>query len=205
MTSRPEPTGPPEATGLILAGGRSSRFGRDKLAEPYLGMPLLHHTVLRVAEVCGEIVVALAFGAPEPELPPGPSVRVARDATEGEGPLAGVRAGLDAARSGPVLIVAGDMPRLGVPVLRELLRTAAATGAAAVALRDRDRVRPVPSVVDAVRASEVAASMLRSGRRRLGELLEELDVRAIDEAAWRALDPEGATLFDVDEPGDLST
>ena len=31
----------PTVTGLVLAGGRSSRFGRDKLAEPIDGRPLL--------------------------------------------------------------------------------------------------------------------------------------------------------------------
>lgn len=205
MNIPPKATGPTEATGLVLAGGRSSRFGRDKLAERYLGMPILHHAVLRLAEVCGEIVVALAPEASEPDLPEGIPVRFTRDAKEGEGPLAGVHAGLGLVPSGPVLIVAGDMPRLGVPVLRELLRTAATTAAAAVALLDGGSVRPVPSVVDAERAREVADSMLRSGRRRLVELLEELDVQGIDEGLWRALDPEGATLFDVDEPGDLMT
>ena len=35
----------PTVTGLVLAGGRSSRFGRDKLAEPIDGRPLLWHAI----------------------------------------------------------------------------------------------------------------------------------------------------------------
>ena len=35
-------TGLPEVAGVVLAGGRSTRFGRDKLSEPYRGMPMLH-------------------------------------------------------------------------------------------------------------------------------------------------------------------
>ncbi len=81
--------------GIVLAGGRSSRFGSDKLAAEREGVPLLHHAVLRVAEVADDVVVVLAPGASGAGLPPG--VRVANDPTEGEGPLAGLHAGLLAA------------------------------------------------------------------------------------------------------------
>ncbi|MGH2589524.1 MAG: molybdenum cofactor guanylyltransferase, partial [Actinomycetota bacterium] len=113
--------GLPEATGVVLAGGRSTRFGRDKLAEPYLGMPLLHHAVLRLAEVCGDVVVVVAPDAVDPALPVGVPVRVARDATEGEGPLAGVYAGLLAVTTDVALVAGGDMPDLQTPVLLEML------------------------------------------------------------------------------------
>ena len=44
----------------MLAGGRSTRFGTDKLAAELHGLPLLHHPVLRLAEVCAEVVVVIA-------------------------------------------------------------------------------------------------------------------------------------------------
>ncbi|MDQ3209832.1 MAG: NTP transferase domain-containing protein, partial [Actinomycetota bacterium] len=56
-------------SGIVLAGGRSSRFGvDDKLAATYDGMPLLHHPVLRLAEITGDVVVVLAPDAPEPAM-----------------------------------------------------------------------------------------------------------------------------------------
>ena len=57
-------------------------------------MPLLHHAVIRVAEITGDVVVVLAPDAPEPSLPPGMPVRFVHDPREGEGPLAGAVAGL---------------------------------------------------------------------------------------------------------------
>ena len=80
------------ATGIVLAGGRSTRFGSDKLAALVDGVPLLHHPVLRLAEVCREVLVVVAPGAPDPALPLAAPVRLVRDATEGRGP-AGRRAG----------------------------------------------------------------------------------------------------------------
>ncbi|MDQ4107421.1 MAG: NTP transferase domain-containing protein, partial [Actinomycetota bacterium] len=73
--------------GVVLAGGRSRRFGRDKLAEFYGGRPLLQHPVSRLLEVCDRVVVVLAADAADPPMPPETPVEFARDAIEGEGPL----------------------------------------------------------------------------------------------------------------------
>lgn len=187
----------------MLAGGRSTRFGRDKLAEPYRGAPLLHHAVLRLAEVCDEVVVVLAPNVPEPSLPPGARRRVVRDPVEGGGPLVGVAAALAAVDTELALVAAGDMPELRAAVLREMLTVAAEAPAEAVALRDGEHVRPLPCVLRVERAAAVAAALLASGRRALTDLLDALRVAAIDEATWHALDPERRTLVDVDEPSDL--
>ena len=190
-------------TGLVLAGGRSSRFGRDKLAEPYRGAPILHHVVLRLAEVCGEVVVVLAPETPEPSMPLGAPVRFARDVDEGEGPLAGTYAGLHAVRTEHALLAGGDMPEMRTAVLLEMLRIADEAPVDAIALRDGDRVRPLPVVLRVGIATQLAHPLLHEGRRRLRDLLDAMRVAVIDEKTWLALDPERRTVFDVDEPADL--
>jgi molybdopterin-guanine dinucleotide biosynthesis protein A len=187
----------------VLAGGRSSRFGRDKLAEPYRGMPLLHHAVLHLGEVCDEVVVVIAPNVPDPGLPLGVAARVVRDATEGEGPLAGASAGLMATHTEVALLVGGDMPEMRPAVLLELLRVLAEAHVDAAALHDGERTRPMPSALRTGPARDAAHALLHSGARRLGDLLDVLRVAAIDEATWRALDPEGVTLHDIDRPEDL--
>ncbi|MGZ8611613.1 MAG: molybdenum cofactor guanylyltransferase [Actinomycetota bacterium] len=193
----------PDATGIVLAGGRSTRFGGDKLAASYRGSTILGSTIDRVAEVCADVVVVLASEG-EPDVPLGPGVRIARDAASGEGPLAGARAGLAAATGELALIVGGDMPDLQVAVLRSLVAAAGDPAVQAVALHDGERVRPLPCVVRVRPAVEAADALLGAGRRRLRELLDALRVASVGEAAWRLLDADGRTLFDVDEPGDLA-
>lgn len=187
----------------MLAGGRSSRFGRDKLAATYRGMPLLHHAVARLGDVCGEVVVVLAPGAAAPEPPAGVAVRLARDEEEGQGPLAGAAAGLRAANSELALVVGGDMPDLQVRVLLEMVRTLADSSATAVVLHDGDRPRPLPLAVRRAEGLAVAERLLEAGRRRLRDLLEELPVEIVGAAVWAELDPERRSLVDVDVPGDL--
>lgn len=187
-------------TGVVLAGGRSSRFGRDKLAEPYRGEPILHHTLGRVGAVCGEIVLVLAPDAPEPA---GLSVRIARDPEPYEGPLAGAHAGLLAVRTELALLVGGDMPGLVPEVVDAMLALARATRAEAVALLDAGRPRPLPILVRVGPAVRAAGELLASGRRRLRELLGALEAAVVEEATWTALDPLRRSLVDVDVPGDL--
>ena len=186
----------------MLAGGGSVRFGRDKLAEQYHGAPLLHHAVLRLAEVCDDVVVVLAPGSDTTGLPP--AVRAAFDPTSGEGPLAGLQAGLlSVAAADLVIVSAGDMPDLRVPVLLEMLRVAGEADVDAVALAEGDRFRPLPCVVHPAAAADAAHSLLHAGSRRLRDVLTALRTAIIDEATWTALDPDRRTLFDIDEPGDL--
>jgi molybdenum cofactor guanylyltransferase len=196
-------TGLPEVTGVVLAGGRSTRFGRDKLAEPYRGMPMLQHAILRLGEVCSEVIVVLAPNVPEPSMPIGAPARFARDPTEGQGPLAGAHAGLLAVATELALLTGGDMPDLQTRVLLEMLQVAGEAGVDAVALQDGDRFGPLPSVVRTAKALEVAHALLHDGRRAIRDLLDALRLAVIDEPTWLTLDPERRTHFDVDEPSDL--
>jgi molybdopterin-guanine dinucleotide biosynthesis protein A len=166
-------------------------------------MRLLHHVVLRLAEVCDDVVVVIAPDAIEPPLPLGAPARVVRDAREGEGPLAGAYTGLSAARTELALMAGGDMPDLQTPVLLEMVKVAAEAPVEAVVLADGGRFRPLPAVLRVARAHDAAHALLDSGRRRLRDLLDALRVAIVDEETWHALDSERRTLFDVDEPSDL--
>jgi molybdopterin-guanine dinucleotide biosynthesis protein A len=166
-------------------------------------MPLLHHVVLRLAEVCDEVVVVIAPEGVEPPLPLGAPARVLRDAREGEGPLAGAYTGLSAVRAELALIAGGDMPELRTPVLLEMLKVAGEAPVEAVVLADGEGFRPLPAVVRVSSARDATHVLLDSGRRRLRDLLDALRIAIVDEPTWHALDAERRTLFDVDEPSDL--
>jgi len=187
----------------VLAGGRSRRFGRDKLAEEYRGRPLLHHPVQRLHDVCGEVIVVLSPDVDEPPMPSGIHVMFARDADPDRGPLAGVAAGLKASEADRALIAGGDMPDLQADVLREMLRASRETGAVAVTLSDGGVTKPLPCVLVVDPAAEAVAALLGSGRSSLHDLLGAVRTVVVDEPSWTALDPEKRTLSDVDEPADL--
>jgi molybdopterin-guanine dinucleotide biosynthesis protein A len=186
---------------VILAGGRSSRFGRDKLAEPVDGRALLDHVVEAVRPYVSEILVIAAPGA-TPALPLGTTL--VHDPVAFEGPLAGLLSGLRAAAEPVVLVVGGDMPSLVGAVLDSMLAPLDSAGVEAVVLEHEGRPRPLPMALRRDRALATAERLLDTGERRLRALPEKLTARAIPEEAWRALDPDGLTIRDIDTQADLA-
>ncbi len=192
----------PERVGaIVLAGGRSSRFGRDKLAEPVGGRPMLDRAVDAVGVVATDIVVVRAPGMSRSLSP---EVTIAHDPRAFEGPLAGLAAGLVALDPSVrrAIVVGGDMPSLVPRVLDRMLDEL--VSADVVVLETDDGRRPLPMAIHPVVVRPVIVRLLAGGERRLRALLTEVRVVALDQASWRQDDPEGASLRDVDVPEDLS-
>jgi len=103
-------------TGVILAGGKSRRMGQDKLSLKVGGTPLLNRVYKTLASCCEDILVvnegghALAGARLIPDLRPGR-----------QGPLAGIEAGLLAARYQRIFVAAGDVPFLTSSFVEYLL------------------------------------------------------------------------------------
>jgi len=86
----------------VLAGGESRRMGRDKLVLEVGGVPLLRRVRDALLARCAEVIV-VGGGAVRLE-----GVRRIPDERRGLGPLAGMEAGLAAARNRTVFVAAGD-------------------------------------------------------------------------------------------------
>jgi molybdopterin-guanine dinucleotide biosynthesis protein A len=198
-------------TGIVLAGGRASRFGADKLSAEINGRPLLHHAILAVATVADEVVVVIGADAARPSLPADAAVRVrvTRDAIADRGPLAGLAAGLAVARGRLAILVGGDQPSLSPALLDELLlwldSPAGSEALDAVALAEDGQIRPLPAALRVSTVRPAVAAMLAGDGLSLVGLLERLRVGTLEPERWRVLDPYGASLRDVDTPEDLPT
>ena len=188
---------------IVLAGGRSSRFGRDKLAEPIDGRPLLDRAIAAVQAVASDVVV-VAAPASNPAVPEG--VLLARDPVAFEGPLAGLSAGLaelDLVVE-RVVVVAGDMPSLVPAVLMRLLDTIESGPDAAILGHDGE-APPLPMALRRGPAERAVGRLRGSGERRLRAVAQALDAEVIPESTWRQDDATAATLRDIDTPDDLPT
>ena len=205
MTGQARPEAPAAASGIVLAGGRSSRFGGDKLAARIGDSTLLELAVAAVGAVSTEVIVVLAVGD-ERELPAA-SVPIGRavDPEPFGGPLVGLLAGLEAAREPVAIVVGGDMPTLAPDVLRLLIRalTAREGSRDAAVLVQRGDARPLPCAVRNGTATLAARRLLGDGERSLRALIRSINALSVAEADWRPLDPTAATLLDIDVPGDL--
>lgn len=82
--------------GLVIAGGRSVRFGSEKACALLGGKPLLLWAVERLGSACSVVAVNARPGTEAEKLARARGLAVLHDAAgDASGPLAGVRAGLE--------------------------------------------------------------------------------------------------------------
>lgn len=210
----------PPLTVAVLAGGRGRRFGGDKLAARIGDRSVLARTIDRVTPLGPVVVVgdrllpadcrgrpALPDAAPPHRPAPGRPGRVrtvdAPDLTGGQqtagddglGPLAGIVAALEAARTPLIAVVAGDMPHADPNLLQAL----------AADWHDEVAVVPVgasgPQPLHAVWATghtDAVRSAFDAGQRSPLALLRRLDCRLVP------VDDRGGWADDVDTHEDLA-
>lgn len=109
-------------TGIVLAGGRSSRLGIDKASLLVAGETLLKRVVVALTQITQDIVVVKATNQPLPTLPK--KVRIVEDLLPDRGPLGGLYTGLEYSTSTHAFVVGCDMPLLNPSLLQDLLSKA---------------------------------------------------------------------------------
>lgn len=168
-----------QATLLVLAGGESRRMGRAKAWLEVGETSLLRWVAQRLAPAFTEVVVS--FAEPE-QVEQHVPYRLVFDRKPSAGPLAGLEAGLSAARNEVVFAVACDMPY----VTQELAEMAVAASSGCDAAMPRLDGRPEPACA-AYRKSALPAitRALDAGRYRAADLAENLDVTWLED-----LDPD---------------
>ncbi|HXD06380.1 MAG TPA: molybdenum cofactor guanylyltransferase MobA [Burkholderiaceae bacterium] len=191
---------PSEITGLVLAGGRGSRMGGvDKGLQPYRGMPLALHALLRLSAQVGQIMINAnrnlsayeSFGVPVwPDALP-----------DYAGPLAGFLTGLERCETPFLVTVPCDTPEFPLDLVERL--------GAALAAGDHDiAMARSPATADAPAQVQPVFCLLRS------QLLESLvkfttaGGRKIDlwTAQHRCVEvdfPDAAAFFNANTPGEL--
>lgn len=181
--------------GLVLAGGHSRRFGRDKAALEVDGEVLLARTVALVSPFVEELRVSVR---PEQRTE---ALRAAfallTDELEGGGPAAGLLAAHAFAPAAAWLVTACDLPLLD-----------AATLAGLVAGRDVDReatayISPVDGKPEPLCAIYEPAALARLATRASeGGSLSPRDLLDGGDVALMRVERAEA-LVNVNEPGDL--
>ncbi len=192
----------PALAGIVLAGGRSSRMGRDKASLVFDGTPLLQRTIDALAAVVDEIVVVRAPGQALPEATSARPLRVVEDPVAGEGPLQGIATGLGAATAPVALVVGVDMPFLR-PALLRLLGERVTPEHRWVLPIAQHRPQPLCSAF-ARDALAVVQAHLDAGDRAPMVVAAELGFVRLQEQDWRDADPGGWSFVDVDTPEDFA-
>jgi molybdopterin-guanine dinucleotide biosynthesis protein A len=186
--------------GVVLAGGRSSRMGRDKATLEIGGEPLLARVVGRLSEALPAVVVI--GPAHLHDLAPG--IPIIPDAYLGAGPLGGLVTALRAVPAPRVFLAGCDMPFVAPRLVRAMTLLAAEEPAAsAVLLRSPAGLEYLHGIY-ARGCLPVAERMLIAGERSLRSLALVADVagnvREVPAEVARRYDPSGLSAFNANTP-----
>ena len=186
---------PPPFTAVLLAGGKSTRMGRDKAGAIFDGQPLWRRQLatLRALEPAELFISGKADGPYA-----GAGVEILLDHSPGLGPLAGLEAAFRRASHPLVLVLAIDLPALTPGFLASLIQTATATGCVP---RRAEWFEPLAAVYPRTCLPLVEAC-LRAADRSMQRFVRLAAAAGLVES--RALRPADLALFkNVNLPGDL--
>ena len=108
---------PVPISAVILAGGESSRMGRDKVLLSVKGKTLIRHLYDILIKLFDEVIISVA----EETEPVIPNVPIVPDVVPDKGPLMGIYSGICASSYFVNFVIACDIPTIKISLLRKLL------------------------------------------------------------------------------------
>jgi molybdopterin-guanine dinucleotide biosynthesis protein A len=136
----------PDAVGFVLAGGQSSRMGRDKALLEFAGRPLIARAldIFQEAGIAAMIAGAASSARASLQI----FAPVVEDASPGLGPLSGICAALSATSARYAVFLPVDLPLLPASLLVYLLRSACITRNAVTVCSVSGFTQTFPAVLD---------------------------------------------------------
>lgn len=200
-------------TSIILAGGKSSRLGWNKVLETINGKTLVQHVVDRLTAISAEIIIVTAQRgcSPSPSLgselqltaithPPSSRIRIVHDVYPGKGSLGGVYTGLVASSCLRAIVVGSDMPFLSTALLDYMTQLSQPFDA--VVPRIGEWVEPLCAVYSKNCLAPIRR-LLELNELRISELFDTVKVRYVGEDEINRFDSEHLSFFNINTQADL--
>ena len=181
----------------ILAGGKSSRMGREKALLPFENQPLIAHIVSVLRPVFPDIGVVtsqsiVARAAKRPAI---------GDRFDNRGPLGGIHAALDHFRA-PTFIVACDMPFLNPDFIRFLSQNFRQS---VLVPQNEGGFEPLHAIYLPQNIPIFESHLRGEGKMPpLHRILEEIDVRWVPVEVARHFDPTLRCFSNWNTPQDVA-
>jgi molybdenum cofactor guanylyltransferase len=186
-----------DISGIILAGGRSRRYGRNKALVQLHGTPLVER-VIRVLEGLFENVV-LITNSPEEyaylRLP------MEQDIIKGLGPLGGIYTALQTISTKYGFFVACDMPFLNSPLISYIIDQREEYDV--VAPKIDWKIEALHSLYRKTCLPEVER-LIRNNEYQTIRFFDRVSVRYVEEDEVRRFDPSLRSFLNINRPEDLT-
>lgn len=170
---------PSSIAGLLLAGGKSQRFGKDKARHPVDGVPMIRRVYLALSAVADPVIISVgAEGTSYADVLP-VHVRHVEDREVNAGPLAGLQAGFQAVQAPWLLVASCDLPNVTPDGFRTLLSARRPDIDAVVARTPDDRWHPLFAAYRREPTQTAVEACLEEKSYALHALLDRMRVQEV--------------------------
>lgn len=190
-------------SGVVLAGGKSSRFGKDKALIQFEGKPLVKWVMEVIDEVVDEVILSVSSGPENSNFMEGlgANVRIVMDAKPGLGPISGLLSSFKEAKGDYVAVAPCDSPFIK-PELYTLLFNKAEGHDGAVPFINNfweplhAVYRRKPFIVGLEKA-------LSAGKNRPVDTYPYLNIKKVNQEEVRVVDAEVLSFININTRDDL--
>jgi molybdenum cofactor guanylyltransferase len=182
-----------EVTGVVLAGGRSRRMGRDKAFLPFGPGLLIERVIEVVRQVTADVILITNTPAQYQRF----GLPMFSDVIAGAGSLGGVYTGLVSARAPYSLCLACDMPFVKASFLRFLCDTA--SEADVVVPRDTTDYQPLCAVYSQA-CCEPIRHQIEASQLKITSFFDQVRVRVVGGDILARYDPSDTMFFNANTP-----
>ncbi len=184
---------------IILAGGKSTRLGRDKISETVGDRTLLERAVSVLSSFKGEITIVISGHLTLRKHFDYPNLTIIKDIYPDKGSSGGIYTGLLASKAFYNMAVAGDMPFLNPGLLQYMIEIA--EGFDLVAYRKNDWFEPLHAIYSKNCLEPLNQIMLSNSR--IIDLARYVKVRYLAEEEIERFDPRHLSFFNINTEEDL--
>lgn len=161
-------------TGIVLAGGKSTRMGKNKAFLELDGKPLIEKNLALLESLFSEVLIS----SNTPELYRSYGEKVVQDQYSGSGPFGGLQACLEEARAEYAFFVACDIPLLDPELIRFM--ASLTEGYECVVPRTEDGLHPLFAFYHKSCLPKIE-DFLKVGHFKVIDLIPLLSVRYVEE------------------------
>lgn len=185
-------------SGVILAGGRSSRMRSNKAFAEINGQRMIESIMRKFVHEYDEVI--LVTNEPQAYTEYAGRLRVVTDIIPGKGPLSGVHSGLSYSSCDCIMVAACDMPFLSLELGRYMVGLL--DNKDAVVPRIGDYYQPLFAVYNR-KCSDILESALLSGKYKISSVYEQLDIHYVEEQEIKRFGDPDILFYNVNNRHDL--
>lgn len=186
----------PDVAGIILAGGKSSRYGCNKALVEFNGARLIERAVRVLKAVFQEVILVTNTPADYAFL----DLPMVQDLIRGLGPIGGIYTGLETISSKAGFFVACDMPFLHQKLIRHMLKVREDFDV--VVPRMGRFIEPLHALYTKNCLPVIKAS-IDARQYQVAQCFQALRVKYLQGEELLAFDPGLTSFFNINEPKDL--